>query len=62
MAAYFFDSSSLVKRFANEIGTLRVISLFRGARPTAYYAARITFVEVSSSIARKVRDGEIKVD
>lgn len=61
MAAYFFDSSSLVKRFANEKGTLRVISLFRSGS-TAYYAARITFVEVSSSLARKVRDGEIKSD
>lgn len=59
MPAYFFDSSSLVKRFANEEGTLRVINLFRRVPPTANYVARITFVEVCTSIARKVRDGEI---
>lgn len=62
MAAYFFDSSALVKRFANEKGTVWVINLFRRTPPNAYYAARITFVEVSSSLARKLRSDEIKSD
>jgi len=58
MAAYFFDSSALVKRFASETGSAWLIGLFRDKAST-YYAARITVVEVSSAIVRKVKSGEI---
>lgn len=62
MAAYFLDSSSLVKRFASEKGTGWLVKLFRQKPEITIFAARITFVEVSSALARKVRSGEIKAD
>ena len=60
MAAYFFDSSSLVKRFAGENGTKRLVHLFREKPQNAIFAARITFVEVSSALARKAHLDDIK--
>ena len=62
MAAYFFDSSSLVKRFAREKGSVWVLNVFRRKPPHAFFAARITFVEVISALGRKVRNGEINAD
>ncbi len=62
MDAYFLDSSSLVKRFAAETGTRRIIDLFKTKPYSSIYAAHITFVEVSSALARKANSGSIKVD
>lgn len=62
MGAYFLDSSALVKRFAGEKGTRWLLGLFRGKPLNAIFAARITFVEVTSALARKVPLGDISVD
>ena len=62
MEAYFVDSSSLVKRFAGEAGTRWLIGLFKVKPSRSIYAARITFVEVSSALARKANSGHIKAD
>lgn len=45
MAAYFFDSSALVKRFAKEVGTSWVFTLVRSSAANHLYIARITCVE-----------------
>lgn len=59
MAAYFLDSSALVKRYARETGTAWVISLFRPAAANFIYAARITFVEVVAALTRRTRGGRL---
>lgn len=59
MPTYFFDSSSLVKRYSKETGTAWVINIFKPIRANRIYAARITFVEVISALARKARGGQI---
>lgn len=51
--AYFFDSSSLVKRFARERGSAFVLSLLRPSAKNNFYAARIIEVEVCAALARR---------
>lgn len=60
MAAYFFDSSALVKRFARETGTAWVINLFKPASGNRIYIARITYVEVISAIVRRVKGNSLR--
>ena len=44
--AYFLDSSALVKRYVQEIGTSWVRGITRRSPSTVIYIARITAVEV----------------
>lgn len=53
MAAYFFDASALVKRYATEAGTQFVTSLLDPPAHNRIFIARITGAEVVSAIARK---------
>ena len=53
MAAYFVDSSALVKRYVQEIGTAWVRSITRHSPSTTIGIARITAVEVTSAVARR---------
>lgn len=55
MAAYFFDSSALVKRYAREVGTSWVFSLVRRSAGNHLYIARITGVELVSALTRRER-------
>jgi predicted nucleic acid-binding protein len=55
VAAYFFDSSALVKRYTREVGTTWVTSLFRPPNANRIYVSRITSVEVVSALTRRVR-------
>ncbi|HKP12191.1 MAG TPA: type II toxin-antitoxin system VapC family toxin [Blastocatellia bacterium] len=58
MAAYFFDSSAVVKRYVNETGTLWVSGIAAdGANKV--YVVRLTLVEVVSAMTRKARGAEI---
>lgn len=52
-AAYFVDSSALVKRYVQETGTPWVRGITRRRPSTVVYIARITTIEVSCSIARR---------
>lgn len=59
MAAYFIDSSALVKRYVAERGSGWVKAL---ALPTAgnrIYVSRVTSVEVVSAVARRSKAGNI---
>lgn len=58
MASYFFDSSSLIKRYAQEKGSAWIISIFRLAN-NRIYVAEITFVEVISALSRRHRGKSI---
>ena len=62
MAAYFFASSALVKRYAKETGTGWMLGLFRRATRHGSYAARITRVKVTSALTRKNRGGHLTSD
>ena len=59
MAAYFFDTSALVKRYARETGTAWVFSLVRPATANRLYLTRITGPEVVSALTRRERTGRL---
>jgi len=59
VSIFFFDSSALVKRYANEVGSTWVQSITDPTQPNKIYIATITGVEVISAIMRKVRAGEL---
>lgn len=59
MSAYFFDSSSLVKRYAVETGTRWVFSLVRPSAKNRLYLARITGVEVIAALTKRMRVGSL---
>jgi predicted nucleic acid-binding protein len=52
-AAYFFDSSALVKRYVQETGTVWVRGVTRRSPSTLIYIAHITAVEVTCAVARR---------
>lgn len=58
MAAYFLDSSALVKRYARETGTAWMLSLFRTGARHRLYVSRITGVEVAAALTRKLCGGQ----
>jgi hypothetical protein len=57
MAAFFFDSSALVKYYVNEVGSSWVESIIDAQPPNEITIAQITGVEVVAAIARRVRAG-----
>lgn len=59
MAIYFFDSSAIVKRYLNEIGTAWVTNIFDPASDSEIYIARISGAEVVAAIARRGFTGSI---
>jgi uncharacterized protein len=59
VAAFFFDTSALVKRHVAEVGSAWVRSLLEANAGHRDYLARITAVEVVSAIARRERDGDL---
>jgi predicted nucleic acid-binding protein len=58
MAAYFLDTSALVKRYHPEAGTLVVDRLFSEA-DAEVIISRLVLVEIVSAFALKVRGGTI---
>lgn len=59
MSALFFDSSSLVKRYAKELGTNWVFSLVRPSARNRLYLARITGAEVVAALTKRMRVGSL---
>jgi uncharacterized protein len=57
VGVYFFDSSALVKRYAQETGSAWVESLTDPQAGHRLYLARITAVEVVAAVARRQRGG-----
>ena len=53
MAAYFFDSSACVKRYAIETGSGWVLGILRPSVGNTIFVARITGAETVAAIARK---------
>lgn len=61
MAAFFLDSSGLVKRFVSEKGSGFVINLVKISNKNSIYLARVTSVEVVSAITRRKNIGSLTV-
>jgi predicted nucleic acid-binding protein len=59
VAAYFFDTSALVKRYATEMGTAWVTGLLDPAARTHIFVVRITGAEMLAAIMRKKRESKI---
>jgi predicted nucleic acid-binding protein len=59
MADYFFDTSALVKRHVDEVGSAWVRSLIRAKTAPRIYIARITAVEVFAAITRRQHSGDL---
>jgi uncharacterized protein len=62
MAAYFFDSSALAKRYVTEKGTVWVQALVDLSAGHEIYVAHITVVELISAIKRRKRAGDLTPD
>lgn len=59
MAVYFIDSSALVKRYINEIGSGYVLKIFNPSLNNEVFIASITGVEIIAAITRRSRGGSI---
>jgi len=59
VAAYFHDTSALIKRNVREIGTAWVRGLTRSDAPHDLYIARISIVELIAAITRRERGGHL---
>lgn len=58
--AFFFDTSALIKLYHQEAGTERVEEIF-GRAENSLIISELAIVELYSSVARKVRTGEISL-
>jgi hypothetical protein len=61
MAAFFLDSSAVVKRYAAETGSSWITSLTDIAAGNACWIASVTRVEILAALYLKVRTGEVTV-
>jgi uncharacterized protein len=59
VAAYFLDSSAVVKRYVTEAGTQWVRGLCDPTAGHTLYIARITGAEVIAALARRARTGSL---
>lgn len=59
MAGYFIDSSALVKRYVQEVGTPWVRSLTHRGTAHQIYLVRITAVEVVAAVSRRRKGGSL---
>lgn len=60
MAAFYLDTSALVKRYAAEPGTAWVLTLTDPRARHDIYTVRVTGPEVVAALFRKARNGEIR--
>lgn len=62
MTTYYTDSSGIVKRYAEEIGTRWIEALCNVQSGNTIAIAQIGIVEVAAALARKRRDSSISED
>ena len=60
-AVYYFDTSAVVKLYHQELGTRASRSAFRRVNSTIMIS-ELTVVELNSTVARKLRTGEIDLE
>src|SRR5215471_2268988 len=59
MGVYYFDSSALVKRYAQEVGSAWIISLTGPLSANSIFIALVAGAEMVAAVTRKVRVGAI---
>ena len=59
VSSYYFDSSTIVKRYAPEEGSEWVKSVLAPEGENTVYLAQIGVVEIAAALARKVRTEEL---
>lgn len=59
MALYFLDTSALVKRYVQEVGTAWIQALTHPAAGHAHFIVRITQAETVAAVTRRERGGHI---
>ncbi|MGD9890941.1 MAG: type II toxin-antitoxin system VapC family toxin [Dehalococcoidia bacterium] len=59
MAAFYGDSSALVKQYIREVGSARIIELTAPAAGNRIYTALVTGAEIVAAVARRLRAGSI---
>ena len=62
MTAYYIESSALVKRYAQEKGTVFLIGLLRPSAKNFLYSAKITEVEVCAALSRRRKGKTLTAD
>jgi predicted nucleic acid-binding protein len=62
VAAYYLDTSALVKRYVRELGSGWVVSLMAGRPRPDHYTVRLAGPEAIAAFTRKVRTGELTAD
>ena len=60
--AYFLDTSALVKQYVPEIGSDWILSITDPATNSDLVISQITWVEVHSAFARRLRDGSLSAE
>jgi predicted nucleic acid-binding protein len=60
--AYFLDTSALVKRYVPEIGSDWILSITDPAANNDLAISQITWVEVHSAFARRLREGSFSAE
>ena len=61
MMIYFLDTSAVVKRYVQEIGSVWIRNLAVASAGNYLYVSRITDVELTAAIARRRRLGSLSV-
>lgn len=61
MAAYFFDSSALVKKYVEERGSAWVARRTTGGKHDALYFSVVTQIEMVSALSRRARMGHLTI-
>jgi predicted nucleic acid-binding protein len=62
VAAYYFDSSGAAKRYVEETGTARVLTLCDPAHGHELFLVRITAIEIVAVLFRRVRAALLAAD
>ena len=62
VSAYFLDTSALVKRYVPEIGSEWILSITDPVTNSDLVISQITWVEVHSAFARRLRDGSLSAE
>jgi predicted nucleic acid-binding protein len=61
MAAYYLDTSALVKRYITEDGTVWLRQLFEPAQGHEFFIVRVTGPEFIAALQRRVRTKDIRM-
>ena len=59
MSGYYLDTSALVKRYVDEVGSSWLRALTSPGQNALLFISRMTIVEVVSAFARRLRDGSL---